>query len=104
MPNTVAFRNVSTRERGTKRPVSLSGLRTYWRIFCDAAVDPIDGDAEFGQIEEHGAIFVGEKVVVGAGGMLEIDPFEASEDLIVEEHPLEKGCGKMAAEQESLGR
>ena len=45
---------------------------------------------------------MGKKAVVGGGRSLEIDPFETALDLIVEEHPFEKGSGEVAREENPL--
>ncbi len=80
----------------------LLGLGDVLEDFFCGFVDPENGDRKLGEIEEEGAVFVGEKFAVGERGVLEIDPFKAAEDLIAEEHSLHHGGGEIAGEEDSF--
>ena len=88
---------------GDEHAAVFSGLGGVLEHVAGGGVDPVDGDAELGEVEKGGAVFVGEEVPIGEGGVLEVDPFEAALDKVAEEEAFHERGGEVAAKEDPLG-
>ena len=75
MPKAVDLTKVSIEGVGDEHAGVFSGFGKYCKILRDGLIDPVDGDSEFGEVEEHRAVFMGKETAVSERRVLEIDAF-----------------------------